>query len=217
MKAAIFDLDGTILYTLDCIARAGNRMLEELGYEARPVEEYRYYCGDGSLNLVRRALAAVGGLTPENAAAGDILNRRFLAEDPLYGVHPYPGMPEALAGLKSRGYRLAVVSNKPDDAARSTVTAMYGELFDLTCGQREGIPIKPDPKGALLAARALGAAPSSCLYFGDSGTDMRTGKAAGMYTVGVLWGYREEEELLAGGADCLIREPREISGIKGIA
>lgn len=210
IRACIFDLDGTILYTLDAIAKAGNRMLEELGYDPQPVDDYRYYCGDGSDNLVRRCLKKVGGDTEENIQAGFILNRKFLAQDPNYHVRPYPGMPEALQTLKERGIRIAVVSNKPDDAAQLTVRAQYGDLFDHVQGQNREVPIKPDPTGALRTAIALGAAPSECLYFGDTWTDMKTGNNAAMHTIGVLWGYRDEKELRENGADLIISKPAEI-------
>ena len=122
IRACIFDLDGTILYTLDAIALAGNRMLEELGFPAQPVDDYRYYCGDGSDNLVRRCLKKVGGDTEDNLDAGYILNRKFLAEKPNYHVHPYEGMEQTLRTLKAQGIRIAVVSNKPDDSAQLTVS-----------------------------------------------------------------------------------------------
>ena len=232
VKACRFDLDGTVLYTLESIALAGNRMLESMGYAGRPVEEYRYYCGDGSDNLVKRVLGVSEGLIPvsvledesadwtritealpysrERIEAGSALNRRFLAEQPLYRVHPYEGMPEALSALKEMGLRLAVFSNKPDASAKAAIKGAYGGLFDHVQGQTEGIPIKPDPAGALLTAEALRADPSECVYFGDTWTDMRTGKSAGMYTAGVLWGYRPAAELSANGADALVRSPDEI-------
>lgn len=210
VRACIFDLDGTILYTLDSIALAGNRMLRELGFPEQPVDDYRYYCGDGADNLVKRCLKKVDGYTEENFRSGCILNRKFLAEQPSYGVHPYEGMQEILQELKKQGIRLAVFSNKPDDAAQEAVEGSYGDLFDIVRGQIRGIPIKPDPRGALYIAQELEVSPGQCLYFGDTWTDMQTGKSAGMETIGVLWGYRDERELVDNGADRIIREPAEI-------
>ncbi len=209
-KACIFDLDGTVLYTLESIARAGNRMLASLGYEAQPLDAYRYHCGDGSDELVKRCLVAVGGFTAENYAAGKLLNRKFIAEDSSYHVRPYEGMTEVLGELKRRGIRLAIVSNKPDEAAQLAVKALFGDLFDHVQGQSRDIPVKPDPKGALCAARALGVEPSECYYFGDTWTDMQTGNNAAMYTVGVLWGYRDRKELEENGAQRIIASPQEI-------
>ena len=216
IKACIFDLDGTLLYTLDSIAYAGNRMLEELGLPPQPLDDYRYFCGDGSENLVRRVLKAAGGFTEENIRAGDILNRKFLRENPLYHVRVYDGLYGVLALLKDEGIRLAVFSNKPDDAAVSAVRGACGDLFDIVRGQKKDVPIKPDPAGALAIARELGVLPEECLYLGDTWTDMKCGKAAGMKTVGVLWGYREEEELRTNGADVIIRRPGEIPGLAGL-
>lgn len=213
IKACLFDLDGTLLYTLEAIASAGNRMLKELGYPPEEVDAYRYYCGDGADVLVERCLKKAGAFTEENYRTGCILNRRFLSEDPLKGVRPYDGMTEVLAELKKRSIMLAVVSNKPDGAAKETIHHAFGALFDHVEGQREGIPRKPDPAIALEAAAALKVKPGECLYIGDTGTDMLTGRRAGMVTVGVLWGYRDAEELIQNGASRLIRESGEIIGI----
>lgn len=210
-RLCIFDLDGTILYTLDSIARAGNRMLRELGRPEQPVDSYRYFCGDGSDILTRRALAASGGVTEEDLARGCILNRKYIAEYASYHVRPYEGIPEALEALRAAGETLAVFSNKPHEAAGPAVRNAFGDgLFSHIRGQIAGIPPKPAPDGALGIARHFGARPEDCLYFGDSRTDMRTGRAAGMYTVGVLWGYRDEKELVDNGADELVRTPSEL-------
>lgn len=210
IKACIFDLDGTVLYTLESIALAGNRMLKELGYAPQPVDDYRYYCGDGSDELVKRCLKKVGGFTAENFAAGKILNRKFLADQPSYGVHPYEGMEAVLRILKDRGLGIAVVSNKPDEAAQLAVRDAYGDLFDRVQGQGKGIPVKPDPTGALKTAAAFGVKPEECLYFGDTWTDMQTGTNAGMHTVGVLWGYRDRQELEENGAERVLEAPKDI-------
>ena len=216
IKAAIFDLDGTILYTLPSIAKAGNRMLADLGFPPRPEEEYRYYCGDGSWNLAKRTLIVSMGesnLSEEQKLSlidrGDALNRKYLAEDPMYKMKPYEGIPEALAALKRRGLSLAVFSNKPDAQVREIIPRFFGDMFDVIQGQTGSMPIKPDPAGALAITDLLGIHPSEVMYFGDSGTDMRTGKAAGMYTVGCMWGYRTEEELWENGADRVISAPSE--------
>ncbi len=210
IRAAVFDLDGTVLYTLDSIALAGNRMLKALGLPEQPVDDYRYFCGDGSDTLVERCLRAAGGYTEENLRKGRILNPKFLAEQPLYGVKPYDGIPEALAALKERGIRLAVFSNKPDGPAQSVIRGCFGDLFDIVRGQVPGTPVKPDPAGALAILAELRVSPEESLYFGDTWTDMRTGRAAGMRTVGVLWGYRDEKELAENGADRIISSPGEI-------
>ena len=211
IKACIFDLDGTIINTIEAIAKAGNMTLAELGFAPQPVDAYRYYCGDGSDTMVRRALEASGGATDDNIKAGTVLARRFLRDDPTYGIVPYEGMRELLDELIGKGVRLAVFSNKPDEAAGATVEKCYGpDTFDIIMGQSGRFPLKPDPAGALAVAAGLDARPSECAYIGDTATDMRTGKAAGMLTFGALWGFRDEAELIEGGADILIKEPKDL-------
>ena len=120
-------------------------------------------------------------------------------------------MPETLKLLKQNGVKLGVCSNKPHEAAVKVVERMFGnQIFDMVMGQSDSIRKKPAPDGPLKIAEAFGVSPKECMYLGDSGTDMQTGKAAGMYTVGVLWGYREKEELLENGADALVESPEDI-------
>ncbi len=214
IKACMFDLDGTILYTLESIAKAGNRMLKELGFETQPIESFRSYCGDGANTLVMKALVAAGGYNRENYDAGIILYRKFLAEDPLYKVVPYAGMRKALGELKEAGIRLAVNSNKPDDSTRKAVAGAYpGDIFEKVHGQRSGVPVKPDPTGALMTLEEMGIRPEECLYIGDMTIDINTGRNAGMKTVGVAWGYQDEAQLIAEGADYIVRKPEEIPEI----
>ena len=126
----------------------------------------------------------------------------YFKEGCLYNVKAYPGIPEVLARLKEQGAKLAVLSNKPHENTVNVIEKVFGpELFDLVQGQSELFPRKPAPDGALYLAESLQAAPEECLYIGDTGTDMKTGKAAGMYTVGVLWGFRDRQELVRDGAD----------------
>ncbi len=207
----MFDLDGTILYTLDSIARAGNRMLRELGFPAQPLEDYRDYCGDGADQLVARALVKAKGYIPENVEAGQVLYRMFLAEDPLFKVVPYSGMKDALDALKASGIKIFVFSNKPDDSAKKAVIGAYGPLyFDEIRGQRNGFPAKPSPEGALEMLNKYQIKAEECFYIGDMGIDIKTGKNAGMPAVGVLWGYRDREELETYGADYIIGKPEEL-------
>ena len=128
----------------------------------------------------------------------------------------YPGIPEVLARLKEQGAKLAVLSNKPHENTVNVIEKVFGpDLFDLVQGQSELFPRKPAPDGALYLAESLQAAPEECLYIGDTGTDMKTGKAAGMYTVGVLWGFRDRQELVRDGADCVIADAAELADIFG--
>ena len=210
IKACVFDLDGTLLYTLDSMAKAGNRVLKELGFSALPVENYRYYCGDGAEMLVRRLLEDAGDKDQEFFEQAAPMYREYFSEDPLFGVHPYPDMENLLTILKNRGLKLAVCSNKPDAATTEVIEKMYPGVFETVIGQRPDLPRKPAPDGALLAANRMEVRPEECLYIGDSGTDMKTGKAAGMRTIGVLWGYRDLEELEENGADESIFSPMDL-------
>ena len=123
-------------------------------------------------------------------------------------MHAYDGIPELLEKAKKLGIKIGVVTNKPHAQAVAAVEHVFGKgYFDIIVGEKEGTPKKPDPTMALIAAKELGAAPEECLYFGDTNTDMKTGKAAGMTTVAVLWGFRGREELEQYDPDYMIETP----------
>ena len=209
-SAFVFDLDGTLLYTLDSMAKPANRFLRELGFPTLPVENFRYYCGDGADNLVRRVLKDAGDPELKHFEEAAALYRTYFSQDALYMVREFPGMTKTLKELKKRGFRLSVCSNKPHEAAVEVIGRFFPGIFDTVIGQSDRIRIKPAPDAPLEAASVMGVSPEQCIYVGDSGTDMKTGKAACMYTVGVLWGYRTDSELLENGADGLIRAPEEL-------
>ncbi len=210
-KACIFDLDGTLTSTVESIARPVNRVLEHFGLEARPVEEYNFYAGDGLDMTLQRALAAAGDRSGKYLKQGIPLARKWFGMDPLYHVKPYPHMVETLAELKKRGIRIAVLSNKPHQGAIEVVEAVFGtECFDWIQGQTAEVPRKPDPAGARIILQQLKVDKEECLYFGDTNTDMETGHRAGFYTVGVSWGFRPRRELEENQADCIIDSPVEI-------
>jgi len=215
-RAVIFDLDGTLLDTLDDLADSANHVLGEFGFPTHPVDAYRYFIGDGIGTLIRRIL-------PENRRDEGTMNEVLLAYRGEYGrrwnvkTRPYEGIEALLDGLSARGVRLAILSNKPDEFARKCVDAMLPRwTFDLVQGERPDGPRKPDPAGALEIAARWGLPPSQVAYAGDTGTDMKTAAAAGMFAVGVLWGFRGEEELVAGGARVLIRRPCELLDLVGV-
>lgn len=215
-EACIFDLDGTLLYTLTAIANAGNAVLKHFGYPPEPEDAYRYYCGDGAANLVRRILEKNHDTDPSHIEEGTKINNAVLEKEASLGVHPYEGMRQVLCRLKERKIKLAVCSNKPECAVKPTISEAFGdELFDAVVGQHEPLRIKPYPDMPLECCRLLGVRPENCLYFGDTGTDMKTGKTAGMKTYGVLWGYRMEKELVENGADGLLSLPCDIPGLVG--
>ena len=210
IKACIFDLDGTIADTVESIAHAVNRVLEHFGLVPRPVEAFNFYAGDGFDLAVERALKDAGDAELNYLQEGIRLGRAWFNEDPLYHVKPYPNMRETLTALREE-VPIAVCSNKPHEAAIHVVESVYGPgFFNRIQGQTAEIPRKPSPIGALAIADALGARPEECLYFGDTNTDMQTGNAAGMFTVGVTWGFRPRKELEENGAMFVIDRPEQL-------
>ncbi len=210
-KGMVFDLDGTLADTLESIGVAGNKALEACGLREQPIENYRYFAGDGAKVLIRRILAAAGdeeGLWFEKAYTEYKL---IFQKDCTYKVKLYDGIWEMLQEVKKKGIKIAVVSNKPHEQAVDVVEKLFGAgFFDMVAGQREGIARKPDPVGALEAARQFGLRPEECMYIGDTNVDMETGRRAGMFTVGVLWGFRNREELETNHADYIIAQPKEL-------
>lgn len=210
-RTAIFDLDGTLLDSIQSMKYCGDRTFAEFGYGPFAAEQYQYFVGDGAANLVRRGLAAGGdteGIHFEEAFAK---YKEYFAKDCMYQVKPYKGIPELLSSLKQRGYRLAVLSNKPHMETVKMIEAFFGtETFDVIQGQMDDMPIKPNPAGVFRILEQFQATPLECVYLGDTATDMQTGKSAGAFTVGVLWGFRTREELMENHADALIAHPMEL-------
>lgn len=205
-KAAIFDFDGTILNTLADLADSMNNVLTSLKMPTHQQESYRYFVGDGMLNLARRAAPAG---TDEATLHGmvEAMNAVYAANWSVQ-TRPYDGVADMLAAFRARGFKLAVLSNKPDVFTKEMASHYFGgDLFDITLGAREGVPRKPDPTAALEIARLFKIAPADILYFGDTNTDMRTGRSAGMFTIGVGWGFRPVSELVEAGAQCVIDRP----------
>lgn len=208
-KAVIFDMDGTTVNTLDSIAYFANQSLEKVGLPSIDTESYKMMIGNGVKNLVHRMVEALGG-TPQQEAAVFTDYAAAYDRNYLHLAHPYDGILPLLEELKSRGIKVGIVSNKPDFATKKISEALFGDNIDVTYGGRPGIPLKPDPKAVLDVLADWGVSPADSLYVGDSGVDMLTGKAAGIFTIGVLWGFRGEEELRRDGADVLVTHPAQI-------
>lgn len=214
IKLCIFDLDGTVLDTVGSIAHYANGALEKNGIEPIPTAQYNYLAGNGIASLVRGMLEYRGCYSEELYARVFRDYDTAYNADVAYGTTIFDGLLETLDAIKARGVRMAIVSNKPDFAAQTVVKALYGEgYFDFVTGQKPGGVLKPDPTVVLRVMESFGATPDECLYIGDTSTDMKTGKNAGMFTIGVLWGFRGREELLESGADLLVEQPQELYGI----
>lgn len=210
-KGLIFDLDGTLVNSIHALVYCTNLALARFGLGPLNEEQMMTIVGDGYKMQMRRSLLACGD--EELLHYEEILPvyMEIFSKNCLYELHAYEGITELLQYAREQGFKLAVVSNKPHGQAVDTVEAVFGKgFFDAIIGESNDIPRKPDPTGALTAARKLGAEPRECLYFGDTNTDMRTGKNAGMTTVGVLWGFRGRDELESLSPEYLIEKPAEI-------
>ena len=209
-KAVIFDLDGTLLNTLEDLADSMNCVLERNRLPRHDLAAYKYFVGDGIDMLVQRAL-------PFEVASENEF-QRFVREMKaeyagrwLNKTKPYPGILEMLAAFAAAGFETAVLSNKPDDATSAIVKSlMPAHTFRLVLGATAERPKKPDPSAALEIASRFNISPRDFLFIGDTSIDMLTALAAGMFPVGVLWGFRPAEELLAAGAKLLLKEAADL-------
>lgn len=204
----IFDMDGTILNTLDDLADAGNHVCMAHGWPTHPVESYKRMVGNGIAMLVRRFVPA--GLSEEEISA-------VLAEfSTYYNVHkedktaPYSGVPEVIDLLKQMGIKVGVLTNKNNDMAEEVAERYYPGVFDVVQGAMTGVPVKPHPAMLELVLEKMGAVPETTLFVGDSNVDIQTGKNGGLATCGVLWGFRSREELAGEGADHIIDSPTQL-------
>lgn len=210
IRAALFDLDGTLLDTIVDIAEATNRVMAARGLPPFTVEETKLLVGDGIEEMVRRAFAlrGVGSLTEADVRAVIEDYRREYQACWRENSRPFDGIPELLAELARRGLKTAVLSNKSDIyTSRMTDALLAAHRFEVVRGARPGVPLKPDPAAALAIAAEIGVEPSACAFVGDTSIDMLTAVAAGMVPVGALWGFRTEDELRRGGAAALLAAP----------
>lgn len=210
IKLCIFDLDGTLLNTLPTINYYCNLTLREFGLPEIPEERYKYLVGNGAKVLIERMIDEVGA---DREKYFDKLFKFYNKEynkNVSYLTKAFDGVPELLAGLKEIGINTAVISNKPDFAAVNVVKLFFGDLIDIAHGGREGVALKPSPEGVFKIFEEASVSADECLYIGDTGTDMETGKNSGIFSIGVLWGFRKEEELLENGANLIVSHPLEI-------
>ncbi|MFV0529518.1 MAG: HAD family hydrolase [Lachnospiraceae bacterium] len=214
-KACIFDIDGTLIDSVQSIAYVANTVLTTYGLAPQPVADYNYFAGEGADQLMRRCLRAAGDTDLVHYEEGRVLYRDLFAQNPSYKTEVYPGMAQTVMELKRRSMKLGVCSNKPHLAAIGVVEHFFAnDVFAAIQGQQEGIPRKPDPAILLRMLAQFGVAAEECIYVGDTKTDMLTGQAAGAYTVGVTWGFRGREELEEYHADRIIDRPQELLEIE---
>jgi phosphoglycolate phosphatase len=209
-RAVLFDLDGTLLDTIDDLADSMNSVLEMFGFPKHGIDKYKYFVGDGMDVLVRRALPVFckdeSLIASCVAAMKEEYSSRWADK-----TRPYDGIPALLDALSASGVRLSILSNKPHESTVEVVSKMLRDWkFEMVVGVRDGIPRKPDPVAAKLIAESLGIAPDEFLYLGDTHTDMKTAVAAGMFPAGALWGFRTADELIEAGARILVRHPADL-------
>ncbi len=209
-KVILFDLDGTLLDTLEDLGNSVNRVLAEKEFPTHDLDLYRYFVGDGALMLITRAL-------PKQKRKNDVIQACVDAFQQDYSqnwkvkTRLYDGISEMLDELVTRNLKLAVLSNKPHKFTKQSVDKLLSNWrFEIVLGQRDAVPRKPSPEGALEIAEHLSIKPENILYLGDSAVDMQTALAAGMFPAGVLWGFRSMKELQDAGAKALIERPLEV-------
>jgi len=210
-RAILFDLDGTLLDTLEDLGRSTNTILAKEGFSSHTLPTFKQFVGEGITMLVRRSVPKE--ISGDEAAIGRLvsaLHQEYSAHC-MDATHVYAGISELIAGLVKRRIALAVFSNKPDDMVKMLVSHFFPQIsFFAVMGASEKLPRKPDPAGALLIAKKLNISPENFIFLGDSKTDMETATAAGMYAVGALWGFRDAGELLAFGAKQVVKRPEEL-------
>ena len=207
IKAVLFDLDGTLVNSLSDLAASTNFALTKFGFSTHETEKNKYFVGDGMAKLIERALPESKWDKETIKTTLDILMEHYRAHYVDETV-PFDGILELLDKLT--GVKKAVISNIADEMATVVTKKLLGERFDIVCGKREGYPTKPDPTLTLEIIEKLGVAPNECIFVGDSGMDMAVAKNSGCVALGVLWGFRSEEELLLNGADYIAKKPAEI-------
>ena len=209
-KCCIFDLDGTLLNTIKALQKATNLTMERFGLGPLSEEQIQSIVGDGYKMQMERALKLCGDKDLIHYEEALPAYMEIFGKHCMYQVAPYDGILQLLQAIKERRMKAAVFSNKPHAQTVENITGIFGSgMFDLVRGQQEGVPKKPDPAGVYLIMKELGVTSGECLYVGDTGTDMQTGKNAGLDTAGVLWGFRKREELERFSPKYLIETPQE--------
>ena len=214
----IFDIDGTMLNTIDAITYHVNETFKNYGLGEVSKDKVQKFVGNGPRVLMEKALEYVGfdGDDKLWEEIYDAYNKAY-DDDPLYLTKPYDGIKEALDTLKAQGETIAAFSNKPDSTSNQVLKALFGkDYFDYILGYREDYKRKPSPEGIMIIANHFGANFSDIMYFGDSEVDMKCGKNASIFTVGCTWGFRDKETLEKEGPALIIDSPEEIPSIRRV-
>ena len=207
-KVIVFDMDGTVLDTLEDLATSVNYALERFQLPAREPREYRYYFGNGIRHAIK--LAAPEG-TPEDVIDGVVeVYREHYNKHCFDKTRPYDGIRELMQELKSRGFRLAIVSNKIDSAVKELNRRFFSDYVDVAIGEREGVRRKPAPDTVLTALEELGCKVEQAIYVGDSEVDCQTAANVGIPCISVLWGFRDKDCLIDAGADIFAEKPMDV-------
>ena len=210
-KLAIFDLDGTLLNTIEDLGHAANHAPQAHGYPTHSIASYPFFVGNGVRRLIERVL-------PEDARTEATIDRLLITFKEYYNDHntdytkPYEGIPELLSLLSSRGVAIAVASNKYQAATEKLISHFFPTLsFIAVEGQKEGVPVKPDPSIVFEILAKAKTPKADTIYIGDSGVDMETARRACVDSVGVTWGFRPEKELVENHADTIVNSPGDIA------
>lgn len=211
IKACIFDLDGTIADTIETITYYGNRALNKFGFGDIDPETYKLLVGNGYEILVKNMLNTLGVYTDKVYNEMKEFYHDDYETDSMYKTKIYGGMKELVKFLGEHGIKRGVLTNKPQGAADDVIKYFFDDnSFEIVSGISDGDKLKPDPQRLFKMLEKMDVKNDEVLYFGDTKTDMQTGKNANLFTIGVLWGFRSKEELLTNGADMLASHPDEI-------
>lgn len=212
IKAVIFDLDGTLCYTLRDLADAVNFAVKEFGGKPYELESFNMMVGDGMPVLIKRALP---DLSDDERKKALKLFKKYYADHCLDNTYVYEGIEDCLTALRKNGIKTAVFTNKDQSFAETIVRELIKVRFDMILGGKPSLPKKPEPEGAFMIARKLRVNTDECVIVGDSSNDMETACSCGSVGVGVLWGYRSRDELIRSGARFLCEKPQDIAKIVG--
>ena len=212
IRLCVFDLDGTVMDTLDSIAYFVNHTMTKMGFKKIETEKFKYFAGDGRAALIHRSLDFVGEDTVENFELATKYYDEAYEGNFMHLTKPFDGIREELEKLKDAGVVITVLSNKPHNVAKAVIEETFGaDFFAYVAGQMDEVPKKPDPSGFIRIAEKFGISCNECMMVGDTNVDMLTGANAGAHSLGVLWGFRPRTELEENGAEVIVEDVSKLS------